>query len=115
MAKPPNMAGSSKDSASESVRNYSYWAQSDARKQRGKFPFPAAKVELWTQLDDNKLILNVVPEDASQPPAAEPAEGPIQLQRGSSGIWEATIPLRTDQTMASMFRVMSMLGYDVLL
>lgn len=117
MAKQPSIANSSKYSASASVREHGYWAQSDARQQTWKYlPFPAVKVELWTQLDDDRLILNVVPADPStQLPAAESAVGRIQLQRGPAGIWEATIPLRTSETMMYVFQVMALLGYAIVL
>jgi hypothetical protein len=117
MAKQPNVANSSQYSASESVREHGYWAQSDARQLTWKYlPFPAVKIELWTQLDDDRLILNVVPEDPStQLPAAESAVGLIQLQRSPAGIWEATIPLRDSQTMMYIFQAMSLLGYAIVL
>jgi hypothetical protein len=117
MAKQPSIANSSKDSASASVREHGYWAQSEARQQTWKhLPFPAVKVELWTQLDDDRLILNVVPADPStQLPAAESAVGLIQLQRNPAGIWEATIPLRASQTMMYVFQVMALLGYAIVL
>ena len=117
MAKQPNIANSSTDSASESVRKHGYWAQSDPRQRSWKLlPFPAVKIELWTRLDDDRLILKVVPEDPStQLPAAESVVGLIQLQRRQAGILEATLPLRASPTMMYIFQAMSLLGYAVVL